>query len=147
MSAITRWAFVVITVVGLGVDAYTHYDLAPMYDPISATVSKGTLFYIEAAIAVVAALAVLIRPGVLTAAFAFLVAAGGLTALLVYTYVNVGAVNLLGFKLPNMYDPGWFTEKSESAWGEVAAVVGSLGLLLVSYHASHAGKESVQTAR
>jgi hypothetical protein len=147
MSAISRWAFVVITVVGLGVDAYTHYDLAPNYKGISATVSQGTLFYIEAAFAILAALAVLIRPGIVTAAFAFLVAAGGLALLLLYRYVDVGAVNLLGFKLPNMNDPQWFTEKSESAWGEVAAVVGSLGLLLVSYRESRAAKESVRTAR
>lgn len=127
MSLFARWALVAITVIGLGIDAYTHFDLAGMYAfNKTSVVSEATLFRIEAVLAILAAIAILIRRNLLTATFALLVAAGGLALLLLYRYVNVGKIG----PLPNMYDPLWFKEKTISAIGEAVAVVGALGLLI-----------------
>jgi hypothetical protein len=127
MNVLARWALVLITIVGLGIDAYTHFDLASLYAfNKTSVVSEATLFRFEAVLAIVAALAILIRRNLLTATFAFMVAAGGLALLLLYRYVNVGKIG----PIPNMYDPGWFTEKKVSALGEAVAVVGALGLMI-----------------
>ncbi|MDQ6849117.1 MAG: hypothetical protein M3070_03870 [Actinomycetota bacterium] len=129
MNVVVRWALVAITVIGLAVDAYTHFHLASMYAfNKTSVVSEETLFRIEAVLAILAALAVLIRPNGLTATIALLVAAGGLALLLIYRYVDVGKIG----PIPDMYDPGWFKEKVISALGEAVAMVGSLGLLVAS---------------
>jgi hypothetical protein len=127
---VVRVVAILTVVVGLGVDAYVHFDLAPTYDAIkSSTLSQGDLFRAEGVAAVLAALAVVVRSRRWTAALAFLVAAGGLTAVLVYRYVNVGAVG----PLPSMYEPVWYTEKTQSAWAEAAATLASV-VLFVALH-------------
>ncbi len=133
MGVILKWALVAITVIGLAVDAYTHFDLASLYAfNKTSVVSESTLFRVEAVLAILVGIAVLIRPNVFTAGAAFLVAAGGLALLVLYRYVDVGKIG----PIPNMYEPIWFKEKTISALGEVAAVVGALGLLLVSFRTS-----------
>lgn len=62
---------------GLAVDAYVHAKLADRYDPISASISQGDLFRIEAGLAALAALLVLVWHRWISDAFAWLVAAGG----------------------------------------------------------------------
>jgi hypothetical protein len=101
----------------LAVDAYVHADLAANYDLNAAALSQGDLFRIEAGLACLAALLVLVlgrRPGF---GFAFLVAVGGLAAVMLYRYVDVGRLG----PLPNMYEPVWFPEKTVSAVAEGAA--------------------------
>ena len=116
---------IVVTVAGLAIDAYVHFNLAPTFDPVkTSTVSEGNLFRLEAALAILAALGVVVRPRRYTAAFAFLVGAGGLFAVLLYQYVDVGKLG----PLPDMYDPVWSTKKALSIVGEAAAAVSALAL-------------------
>jgi hypothetical protein len=119
-----------ITAVGLGIDAYVHWHLAPNFDTLVGTgsphVSQGQLFRLEAALALIAMLLLLATRRRFAAAFAFLVAAGGLAALLLYGYVDVGGFG----PLPDMYDPIWYAEKTISAVAEAFAAVGALSLFL-----------------
>jgi len=121
---------------GLGVDAYVHWKLAPDFDGIQGTasphISQGGLFLLEAVLALVAMLLVLLTRSRLGALVAFLVAAGGLGAVLLYAYVDVGGLG----PLPNMYDPIWYPEKTISAIAEGVAALGALALLSLPYLAS-----------
>jgi ABC-type Fe3+-siderophore transport system permease subunit len=126
MNAIARWTLTGLAVLGLAVDAYTHFDLATQYQfNRTSTVSQETLFRLEAVLAIVAAVAIIVRANIWTALLVIAVAGGGLALLLIYRYVNVGQLG----PLPNMYEPLWFTEKSWSAVGEAVAAVAALGLL------------------
>lgn len=126
-----RWTLIVITAVGLLVDAVVHFHLAGSYSGVRTNfVSEGTLFRIEATVATLAAAALLIRPRRYTAAVAFVVAAGGTLAVVITRYVNMGAVG----PLPDMYDPAWYAEKTVSAVAEGIAAVAAL-LLFVQLHA------------
>lgn len=133
------WALRLVTAAALGVDAYVHADLAATYDSVTASISQGTLFRIEAAAAALAALLLIVTGRrLLVWAFAFLVALAGIAAVLVYRYVDVGAFG----PFPNMYEPIWFTEKTLSAVAEaVAAVTALAGFLLLRHRrrTSHPG--------
>lgn len=118
-----RW----LAAAGLAVDAYVHADLAEGYDAVVNSVSQGDLFRIEAALAALAALLLVVWPRRSTIAFAFLVAAGGLAALLLYRYVDVGPLG----PLPNMYEPVWFTSKQVAAVAEAVAALATGWLLLM----------------
>jgi hypothetical protein len=118
-----------ITVVGLGIDAYVHFDLAPAFARVrTSTLSQADLFRVEASAAIVAALALLLRPRRYTAAFAFLVAAAGTVAVVLYRYVDVGAFG----PVPDMYDPYWQpVGKWLSLVGEVAATICAAALVVL----------------
>jgi hypothetical protein len=115
-------------VAGLAVDAYTHFDLASTYRfNRTSVLSEATLFRIEAVLAVLAALLLVLRRNRFTALITVLVAGGGLALLLVYRYVNIGRIGVL----PAMYDPEWFPEKVASAVGEAVAFLAGLALLVL----------------
>jgi hypothetical protein len=123
-----RAVLTLVVVAGLGVDVYVHFDLASTYDGVrSSTLSQGTLFRVEGATAALAAVALIVRTRRYTALFAFLVAAGGLAAVLLYRYVDVGAFE----PFPNMYEPVWYTKKTQSAWAEGIAAVAAVALLVL----------------
>ncbi|MFE1585313.1 hypothetical protein ACFW6Q_06410 [Streptomyces sp. NPDC058737] len=129
-----RGAARVLAAAGLAVDAYVHAHLADRYDAVSASISQGTLFRVEAALAALAALLVLVwrrLPGDL---FAALVAAGGLALLLVYRYVDVGELG----PVPDMYEPVWYGEKEVTVLAQAVAVLATLYLLLVRPRGSRA---------
>ncbi|MEL5958356.1 hypothetical protein AADR41_26950 [Streptomyces sp. CLV115] len=119
----------VVTAAALAVNAYVHADLAHAYDPVGRHISQGTLFRLEAAVASLAALLVLLlgrrRP---VWAFAFLVSVSALGAVLLYRYVNVGALG----PLPNMYEPVWWPKKTASAIAEAVGTVASLAGFLIT---------------
>ncbi len=72
-----RTVLTVIVAAGLAIDAYVHLDLASTYDVVkTSTLSQGDLFRVEAVLAIVAGVALLVRPRRYTAWFAFLVSAG-----------------------------------------------------------------------
>ena len=122
-----RTALILVVVAGLAVDAYVHFDLASAYSGVkTSTLSQGDLFRVEGALAVIAAVALLMRPRRYTAAFAFLVSAGGTAAVVVYRYVNVGGFG----PVPNMYEPIWYGEKTLSVWAEGIAAVAALVLFV-----------------
>jgi hypothetical protein len=130
-SKATRRILTLVTVAGLGVDAYVHWQLAPGFDTLTGAasphISQGQLFRLEAALAVIAMLLVLLTRNRLGALVAFLIAAGGLGAVLLYGYIDVGGFG----PLPDMYDPIWYTEKTISAVAEAVAAAGALCLLLM----------------
>lgn len=151
MNTLVRWALVLLAAVGLGIDAFTHFDLASRYElNKTATVSQGTLFRIEAVMAVVVGVALLVRATVWTALLVVAVSGGGLFLLLLYRLVDVGQVG----PLPNMYEPLWYAEKSWAAIGEAIALGAALliaGDRLVAARASRRldsrGSESRKPAR
>ena len=122
----------IIVVVGLAIDAYVHYHLASAFRHNKTSVlSETELFRAEATVAVIAGLALLLRPNRYTAGFAFLVAAAGTAAVLVYRYVNIKAFG----PIPAMYDPFWApAEKNLSAIAEAVAMVAAL-ILVVRFQA------------
>lgn len=121
-----RAVLTLVVLAGLALDAYVHLDLAADYDGVESSVlSQGDLFRAEAALAILAAVALLLRPRRYTALFALLVTAAGVAAVLVYRYVDVGAFG----PVPDMYEPVWYPEKTQSAWGEAIAAVAALALL------------------
>jgi hypothetical protein len=121
--AAARWSLIVLTVAGLAIDAYVHFDLASTYDFVrTSTLSQGDLFRAEAVASVVAAAGLLVRPRRYTALFAVLVAGSGAAALLIYRYYNIGSIG----PIPSMYEPLWYPEKTAAAWAEVAATVTAL---------------------
>src|SRR6476646_668210 len=96
----TQWVLVVIAVVGLAVDAYVHFHLAPDFAHVkTSTLSQADLFRVEGVAAVVAAVALLVRPRRSTAGCAFLVAAAGSVAVILYRYVDVGGFG----PIPNFF--------------------------------------------
>jgi hypothetical protein len=131
-SAIVSWALRLGTAAALGIDAIVHWQNAPAYDAVTGTISQGQLFRVEAALAVVVGLLVLVRPRPSSWLAALLVAASALAAVLLYRYVDVGALG----PLPDMYENTWQVPgKLLSAYAEGAAVVlAGLGLLTHRTH-------------
>jgi hypothetical protein len=128
-----RHGLVLIAAAGLAVDAFIHLNLASDYAPIKTSViSQAGLFRLEAILAIIAALALLIHPRRYTAAIAFAVTGGGLAALLIYRYANVGRLG----PLPNMYEPVWFTKKLVAAYAEAAASVAAAVLAVIIFRSS-----------
>ncbi|ARH93830.1 hypothetical protein [Streptomyces sp. MOE7] len=111
---------------GLALDAYVHARLAGRYDVITATIGQGLLFRVEAALAALAALLVLVVRRPAADAFACLVAAGGLALLLLYTYVDVGPLG----PLPDMYEPFLTGDKQLTLVAQTVAVLATGYLLL-----------------
>jgi len=134
MNVIARWGLVIVIVVGLGIDAYEHLKVAHNYVfNQTSTVSEATLFRIEAVMAIVAAVLVVVWASRWAAAIALAVAGGGLFLLVLYRYVNVGKIG----PIPGMYEPTWAVPgKKWSVAGEAMAVVGSLALLAYSFAAT-----------
>src|SRR3954447_14195824 len=92
-NSATRVTLVVVAVVGLAVDAYVHLNLASAFAHVkTSTLSQADLFRVDAVAAIVAAVALAVRPRRYTAAFACLVAAAGFVAVVLYRYVDVGAI-------------------------------------------------------
>jgi len=125
-------ALIAIVVIGLAIDAWVHFDLASAFkNNKTSTLNEAELFRAEAVGAIVAALALAIRPRRWTAALAFIVAGGGTALVVLYRYVNVGSFG----PIPNMYDPFWGPAgKTLSVWGEAIAALAALGLF-VMFHA------------
>jgi hypothetical protein len=109
----------VVAAAGLAYDAKVHLHLAGTYDPVGSTITQGGLFRVEAGLAVLAALAVLVSDHWLAWATAGLTALGGVAAVVLYRYVDVGAIG----PIPDMYEPLWFGEKTHSAVAEGLVVV------------------------
>jgi len=125
--AIGSWILRIATAAALGIDAVVHWQNAPAYDAVTATISQGALFRAEAVLAVAAGLLVLVRPRPSSWVAALAVAASALAAVLLYRYADVGSLG----PLPDMYENTWQVPgKLLSAYAEGAAVVlAGLGLL------------------
>lgn len=115
-----------VVAAGLAVDAYVHLHLASSYAMVrTSTVSQATLFRVEGGAAIVAAVLLLVRPHWLTAVLALLVSGGGVAAVLLYTETDPGRIG----PLPDMYEPVWYSDKTNSLIAEAVAAGVSLVLL------------------
>jgi hypothetical protein len=118
-----------VTVAGLGIDAYVHLDLAPVYSEAAAPISEGILFRAEAVLALLAALGLVLSARRRSFLAGLAVSLSALTVMLVSRYADLGAFG----PFPDLYDPSWFAEKLWAAFGEAAAGLASLaGVLLLS---------------
>jgi hypothetical protein len=130
-----------IAIVGLSVDAYVHLDLAAIYSEAQAAINEGVLFRVEAALALLTALALIMSARRLPLALGFAVSASALTLMLVSRYVDIGPLG----PFPSLYDPVWYSEKLWAAGGEAAATIASAaGVLLVSISASGRGRAAAR---
>lgn len=128
-----EWVLILVTLVGLGIDAYVHLHIASSYRLVrTAELSQTDLFRVEAGLAVAAGVWLVVRPGRLSAAVAFLVAAGGVAAVTFYYYVDPGQLG----PIPDMYEPVWYSDKTKSFDGEALAAVTSLLLVALYWRRS-----------
>jgi glucan phosphoethanolaminetransferase (alkaline phosphatase superfamily) len=90
--------------------------------------TEGTLFRIQAVVAIVVAVLLLVWPRIITWLLSLLVAGSAVVAVTLYTYVNVGELG----PLPNLYENTWHQPgKIVSAIAEaVAALISLVGLVL-----------------
>jgi len=113
----------VVVAAGLAYDTYVHLNLAEGFDVVRGSgLSQGDLFRVEAGLAGLAALLILLVPRRPVYLVAFLVAAGGVAAVVLYRYVDVGAIG----PIPSMYEPIWYAEKTASAVAEGVAALAAL---------------------
>lgn len=131
-QAVWRWSLWTIraaTAAGLAVDAYVHFDLAALYAEAGGAINEGVLFRVEAAAALLAAIAVLAigRRACYLAALA--VAGSALAAMLVSRYVDLEQLG----PFPDLYDPVWFPEKLLAAYAEGAACVTALAGAIIAW--------------
>jgi hypothetical protein len=137
----TEIALIAVVVVGLGIDAFVHFHYASAFAHVkTSTISESTIFRIDASVAIVAALALILRPRRYSAAFAFLIAAAGTVAVTLYRYVNVGKIG----PIPNMYDPYWQPfGKALSAIGEIAAALAAATLFVILHQQARSSSGSM----
>ena len=111
----------VLAVAALAISAYVHFHLAHLYDSLGDTITMGALFRVQAAIATVVALWLLVTGNRFAWWAAALVGAASFAAVMTYRYVDVGAIG----PIPNMYDASWYPkpDKALSAVAEAAVVV------------------------
>lgn len=127
----------------LAIDAYVHFHDAGFYDS-AASISQGTLFRVQAVIAVAVAIALLVRPRPVVWALAVLVTASAAAAVVLYTYVDVGAIG----PLANMYEPSWQVPgKLASAIFETAGALLAIAGLIVSARTVHRPPEGFTRRR
>jgi hypothetical protein len=130
-SAALMWTLRIVVAAGLAVDAVVHLRLAPEYQlAFPGGIGGRTLFRVEAVVAVIAAVAVLVRSSRGTYLVALLVAASAFVTVVLSRYVEVPALG----PLPSMYEPLWFFEKSLSAIAEGIAALAAVTALLASTH-------------
>ncbi|WP_423183782.1 hypothetical protein [Arthrobacter sp. NyZ413] len=113
----------ILVAAALAVDAAVHWQLAPGYQLAApGGIGQGNLFHLEAVVAVLVALYVLVRGSRPAFAAALLVAGSAFVAVVLYRYVDIPAIG----PIPSMYEPVWFFGKS------VSAVAEGLGALLAA---------------
>jgi hypothetical protein len=112
----------------LAVDAFVHLTLAANYQLAApGGIGAGNVFRIEAVVAILAALYVLIRGSRLSFAAAFVVAFSALVAVILYRYVDVPPIG----PIPAMYEPIWFFQKTMSAVSEaIGALLAGVGFAM-----------------
>lgn len=127
---LASWGLAGVTAVGLVIDAVIHFRLASDYQAAwPEGIGGGAVFRIQAAVALLAALYVVVRRSRTSFAVAFLVAASAFGAVLLYRYVDVPQLG----PIPAMYEPIWFFEKSLSAVAEgLAALTAAIGVAVGS---------------
>ncbi len=130
MTGRTRAGLRITTAVALVVDAVVHLQLAGTYDQAAAGgIGTGNLFRIEAVVALLAAVFVLVRGTRVAFLIALGVAGSALLAVVVTRYVDLPAFG----PFPAMYEPVWFGKKTLSAVAEgVGSLIAVAGLVMTT---------------
>ncbi len=128
MAVTAGWFARLIAAGALAVVAGIHAQLAPRYAPIGEQVTQADLFRVQAGVAAVAAIAVLLRPGRLVRLFAAAVALASLVAVVVTVYVAIPAIG----PFPRVFEPIWYGEKVVATVAAAVALAAVLGLSLLS---------------
>ena len=113
----------------LAIDAYVHLHDAADYEAVRTSVlSQATLFRIQAGLAAVVAIMLLVRPRRAIWAASVVLLASAFAAVVLYTYVDLGQLG----PVPDMYEPTWaLPGKLVSAWAEgIGACLAVVGLLV-----------------
>ncbi|MBT2534330.1 hypothetical protein J7E83_19805 [Arthrobacter sp. ISL-48] len=145
-STSSIWALRVLVAAGLVTSAVIHLRLASGYQQAApGGIGQGNLFRIQAAVAILSALYVLVRgsrPAFLVAA---LVALSAFAAIVLYRYVDLPAIG----PIPAMYEPVWFMEKVVTAVAEgIAGVLSIAGYMLLRRSGkARAGSAATVSAR
>jgi hypothetical protein len=128
----TRWQLLGATLrlgtaAALAIDAYVHADLVDHYAANRSPdgLSQADLFHVEAGVASLAALLIVVSGWRLCWAFAALVAASALAAITISASYDIGSIG----PIPDMYEPLWYPEKRLTAWAEAVAV----GLAVIGF--------------
>lgn len=121
-----------VVVLGLAVDAYIHFTLAPAMQLAAPDgLGGGFLFRAQAGGAALVAVLLLVTGRRWSYALAGLVALSALGPVLLYTFVNVPAIG----PVPSMYDPLWSWQKIVSIVAEALALgFAAWGLRLTGRH-------------
>ncbi|WP_344257532.1 hypothetical protein [Terrabacter carboxydivorans] len=128
-GSVFAWVLRLLVAAALLVDAVVHLRLAGGYQQSAPTgIGAGTLFRIEASVAIVVAVWVILSGSRRAFVVAFAVGLSAAVAVVLYRYVDIPAVG----PLPAMYEPVWFFEKSLSALAEAVAAAAALVALLIS---------------
>jgi hypothetical protein len=122
------WAARIATAVGLAIDAYVHLDLASVYAEGGGTINEGVLFRVEAVIALLAAVAVIVTARFASQMTALAVACSAVAVMLVSRYVDIGPIG----PFPSLYDPVWYPEKLAAAYAEGAAAAAALAGTIIT---------------
>lgn len=105
----------VVVAAGLVVDAVVHLRLASQYQLAApGGIGQGNLFRVQAVVALLVAVYVLVRGSRTAFLAAGAVALSAFVAVVLYRYVQVPALG----PIPSMYEPVWFFEKTLSAVAE-----------------------------
>lgn len=127
---------------GLVVDAVVHLRLAGGYQLAQpAGMGQGNLFRVQAVVAILVALYVLVRGSRLALIIAAVVALSAFAAVVLTRYVETPAIG----PIPPLYEPIWFFEKTLSAVAEAAAGVLALAGALLTKTSHHASRGTPQT--
>jgi hypothetical protein len=129
----------VLVAAGLAYSAYVHFHLAHLYDGLGTSITQGQLFRVEATVAVVVAVALLVTGHRFAWWAAALVGASSVGALLLYHYIDVGSIG----PIPNMHDPTWYPSPDKALSGVAEAGV----VLLVLVHEVLARRRAGVTGR
>lgn len=122
------WPLRLLTTGALVTDAVIHAQLAHRYNlNAQGGLSQGDLFRIEAGVAALAAVVVLLTAHRAAWALALVVAASALAAVLISRYTDIGQIG----PVPDMYEPYWFSQKVVTTVAEaVGAVTALVGLIV-----------------
>lgn len=116
----------VLCAAGLAVDGVIHLLFAGDYDRIGTQITEGTLFRIEAIVAILAAIAIAATSRRVASAFAFLVALSAFVAVYGSVHWHIGAIG----PFPDVYEPIWFAQKRAAAVTEAVSAVAAAVLLV-----------------
>jgi hypothetical protein len=134
LLAVAALAARLVTAAGLGIDAFVHADLASIYAEGGGAINEGVLFRVEAVLAALTAIAVILTGRRLAFLAALVVSASALALMLISRYTDLGTLG----PFPDLYDPVWFPEKLWAAFGEGAAALAALtGVIVCGVRGKH----------